>query len=1229
MGQHSHQWIEQLEHFQQALQDLSMEELAGKVEQLAEKCRSGKLHIAFCGHFSAGKSTLINRLCGASLLPTSPIPTSANIVQIANGEAEEAVLRLQDGSEKRVNIEEAAEYAKREEVREVELIAPISWLGQRGLLLDTPGVDSTDEAHRQATESALHLADVVVFVMDYNHVLSEMNLNFAKQLTEMGKPLILVVNQIDKHREEEVRFAAFRQGVDEAFRSWNAEPAACLYTSMKVPDHPLNEAPQLRALLKELVESGTAYAMKGIASAAAGIAEEARQVLRERHAARREELLERLASEEEGALERYQALRHELDRRGKIRETLAEDLRKEAQSIAENANITPASTRELVREFLESRQPGFRAGWWFASKKTEEEKQRRLEALLHDVAEHVTTQILFHVRNAVKKTALALEVDERAAEAAAEAVNAEITPEWLLAKVRDGVPVSGEYTLNVSKEMAGDIQQAVKRSVQSAADQLADLLEERFEQERPQLEQELSALEEELTFRRELEALEAEENSVKERLLSFIPDVLQLAAEPLPFPEIPQLERKSESSALEGIDAEHRKEAAPALNLSRMGEAEMQNSEGFAADGALRSRLEAAAALLEEAGREASALGSPFASASQALLEKAQRLKKQTFTVALFGAFSAGKSSFANALLGSAVLPVSPNPTTAAINTVMPPTDQHPHGTAVIRMKSRETVSADLRYALTALGVELTERDSDVSDLLEHVRKLPVKPDQLPPGASAHLAFVRAAAAGWDVAEPLLGTQIDAGLELFRAFVAQEEKSAFVEGIELYYDSAFTRQGMTLVDTPGADSINARHTGVTFNYVKNADAIFFVTYYNHAFSRADRQFLEQLGRVKDAFELDKMFFIVNAADLAADAGELQEVLEHVRGNLATFGIRFPRLFPVSSLRALEARQKENRTALEMSGLRAFEKAFDSFAGGELTSMVLRSADLELERTAGRIAAFLAQLNSEQEHQEEAERQLAKQEEAVRERLQQFDASSVSREALNELQEQLYYIKQRFQFRFGEWMKASFNPAVLREDRGAIGRTLDWAWRDLVRYIQTELVHEVLAAALRLERFMNSAMAEAVGRWNETLRRTAAFYNPEPWEDAAIRSPGIESVWEGEEPDLKLLRSCYKHSKQFFAGGGRDQLKEQLLARWSPLVSGSLDQIGQLLARWIEEELSRLCRDALERIERSAVEAFAAARSARDEGLRPEEAQRVLERIQTLQEAFQANLQRME
>lgn len=74
-------------------------------------------------------------------------------------------------------------------------------------------MDSTDDGHRLATHSALHMADIVFYVMDYNHVQSESNLMFAKSLSDWGKPLYLIVNQIDKHRDDELTLASYLNDV--------------------------------------------------------------------------------------------------------------------------------------------------------------------------------------------------------------------------------------------------------------------------------------------------------------------------------------------------------------------------------------------------------------------------------------------------------------------------------------------------------------------------------------------------------------------------------------------------------------------------------------------------------------------------------------------------------------------------------------------------------------------------------------------------------------------------------------------------------------------------------------------------------------------------------------------------------------------------------------------------------------------------------------------------------
>ena len=106
-----------------------------------------------------------------------------------------------------------------------------------------------------------------------------------------------------------------------------------------------------------------------------------------------------------------------------------------------------------------------------------------------------------------------------------------------------------------------------------------------------------------------------------------------------------------------------------------------------AAAGALAPQRQAADRL-----RKAAALLAPHASLAatvQGMRAKAERLRSGRFTIALFGAFSAGKSSLANALIGEAALPVSPNPTTAAINRIVPPRRSGRTDTRGVWMKTR------------------------------------------------------------------------------------------------------------------------------------------------------------------------------------------------------------------------------------------------------------------------------------------------------------------------------------------------------------------------------------------------------------------------------------------------------------------------------------------------------------------------------------------------------------
>src|SRR5699024_3392011 len=272
-----------------------------------------------------------------------------------------------------------------------------------------------------------------------------------------------------------------------------------------------------------------------------------------------------------------------------------------------------------------------------------------------------------------------------------------------------------------------------------------------------------------------------------------------------------------------------------------------------------------------------------FQTVIKELKQKKDRLENRELTIALFGTFSAGKSSFSNALLGERVLPVSPNPTTAVINRIRPTTDQYRSGTVVITYKSDTVLTDDLK----GITKEFSPKANNFNDLVDWIKREKLyENEQL---SHVYQSYLVAILEGYDRRKSLLGKEEQISLDDFSAYVTNEAIAAYIEAVDLYYDNELTKNGITLVDTPGANSVNARHTNVAFDYIKDADAILYVTYYNHAVTSADRDFLIQLGRVKESFELDKMFFIVNAADLAENESELNLVVNYVEEQLLQYG----------------------------------------------------------------------------------------------------------------------------------------------------------------------------------------------------------------------------------------------------------------------------------------------------------------------------------------------------
>ncbi|MUG65989.1 dynamin, partial [Paenibacillus campinasensis] len=610
-----------------------------------------------------------------------------------------------------------------------------------------------------------------------------------------------------------------------------------------------------------------------------------------------------------------------------------------------------------------------------------------------------------------------------------------------------------------------------------------------------------------------------------------------------------------------------------------------------------RQRLEAAAAELRAAA-ERLAPHPALASAARDLTARADALAGGSFTLALFGAFSAGKSSFANALLGEAVLPVSPHPTTAAVNRIMAPTDAMPHGTAAVRMKTHEMWWEDLKYSFSVLGLE-PPAESSWRQAAERLT-----PEGLHPAGLPHYGFLKAAATGWEMMSSKLGTTENVQLDMYRSYVADETRSCFVDGIDLYYSCPLTEQGIVLVDTPGADSLHARHTGVTFNFIKNADAIVYVTYYNHAFSKADRQFLSQLGRVKDSFALDKMFFIVNAADLASTEEELEEVVKHVRGNLTRSGVGSPHIFPVSSMLALEGKRAGDEEQLGQSGFPAFETALGHFAVEELPGLSLRAGYDEMAVVRDRVLSW-ADMAAQDEHARAA--RIAGLKEAREQglaRLSVLSGQDLAKDMGRECSELLFHVRQRLEYALGRFFQESFHPSVLREDAGQLKSAFAACGRDLMRTLSLELDQELWATTLRLEKvgrtWVEQAAHEAVSDISGWAGCTLTLRREKDWAAPELQETELQL---GE--DWSTYWPYFKNPKAFFEGSGSQKLREALEPKVKEAIAAALKaREAQLLAHY-EQQLAHSLQLQESQLKTQLDEAVDALVSSLQDGQSPE------------------------
>ncbi|MEZ4468116.1 MAG: dynamin family protein [bacterium] len=261
--------------------------------------------------------------------------------------------------------------------------------------------------------------------------------------------------------------------------------------------------------------------------------------------------------------------------------------------------------------------------------------------------------------------------------------------------------------------------------------------------------------------------------------------------------------------------------------------------------------------------------------------------------IAVVGAFSSGKSTFVNALIGRKVLPTRVEPTTATVTEV----HNGPAGTASVRLKTEDEIRREQEEACKRREALESQADPDAREeeelrALESVARL--DPDfQYPGGLPATFHLDR-----------------DADRDAIERFLADGPDSwaPYAERVtlEMPMDERAVPARAIIVDTPGSNSLSRLHRNATWRALIEADCVIFLVTARAPFSAHDRELLSDVRRVrqenglKQGLQNDRFLFVANAID-DVEEEERERVRDYLKARLIELGIEEPRVELASAL----------------------------------------------------------------------------------------------------------------------------------------------------------------------------------------------------------------------------------------------------------------------------------------------------------------------------------------
>ena len=177
----------------------------------------GKTTIAFVGEFSAGKTSIVNRILSQDNpeIPTLPVSTKATTAiptYIAGGASVSYSFISADDKRKTI-LETTFKKISKEVLNEINGVSSLIKYfvmtyknpNLNGLsILDTPGFNSNDSEDKERTIEVINECDALFWVFDVNvGTVNRSSISIIKE--KLNKPLYVVINKVDTKADSEVQ----------------------------------------------------------------------------------------------------------------------------------------------------------------------------------------------------------------------------------------------------------------------------------------------------------------------------------------------------------------------------------------------------------------------------------------------------------------------------------------------------------------------------------------------------------------------------------------------------------------------------------------------------------------------------------------------------------------------------------------------------------------------------------------------------------------------------------------------------------------------------------------------------------------------------------------------------------------------------------------------------------------------------------------------------------------